>query len=64
MGANPRTCRSGDLKSQRKKSSEDEQEKKKKKKNQNWGVKTRDRESNAKRLRGGEIGGYHRLLER
>jgi len=61
MGANLRTCRSGDLKSQRK-SSEDGQEKQKK--NQNWGVKTRDHESNAKRPWGGEVDGYHRLLER
>jgi hypothetical protein len=38
--------------------------KKKKKKNQNWGVKTRDHESNAKRPWGGEVDGYHRLLER
>lgn len=51
------------MKSQKKKSSENEQEKKKKK-NQNWGVKTRDHESNAKRPWGGEVDGYHRLLER
>ena len=37
---------------------------KKRKKNQNWGVKTRDHESNAKRPWGGEVDGYHRLLER
>ena len=37
--------------------------KKNEKKNQNWGVKTRDHESNAKRPWGGEVDGYHRLLE-
>ena len=36
---------------------------KKNEKNQNWGVKTRDHESNAKRPWGGEVDGYHRLLE-
>jgi hypothetical protein len=38
--------------------------KKNRKKNQNWGVETRDHESNAKRPWGGEVDGYHRLLER
>ena len=38
--------------------------KNRKKKNQNWGVETRDHESNAKRPWGGEVDGYHRLLER
>ena len=60
-GRKPENLQVGRLEIAKKKSSEDGQEKQKK--NQNWGVETRDHESNAKRPWGGEVDGYHRLLE-
>jgi len=62
-GRKPENLQDGRLKIAKKKLRGRER-KKKQKKNQNWGVKTRDHESNAKRPWGGEVDGYHRLLER